>query len=297
MKVLDLFSGVGGMSLGLGRAGMDTVAFCEIDKACRRVLNSVHPDVPVYHDVSKLTAKVLVDDGIPFPDVISGGFPCQDISFAWDGRGLEGKRSGLWFEYARLVRELLPQYVIIENVANLVARGLSAIEDSLTEIGYEVHSLEISASDVGAPHERRRVWIIAYRAWSPVVHASDCGVCEGCEDRICYRCRVHMADCPCPGPHSDENEWGLQETNVGLVAYPHRSGRGEQRRPRPIQAQHLTHECRRWRTIEPPVLRVDDGFPGRVDSVKQMGNAVVPLIPEQLGRLILAHHRTTNGTI
>ena len=124
MKVLDLFSGIGGFSLGLERTGgFETVAFCEIEEYPRRVLAKRWPDVPCYEDVRTLTAERLAADGIAV-DVICGGFPCQDISTAGKGAGLAGERSGLWSEIARLVGELRPSYVIVENVSALLGRGL-----------------------------------------------------------------------------------------------------------------------------------------------------------------------------
>jgi DNA (cytosine-5)-methyltransferase 1 len=126
LRVLDLFSGIGGFSIGLERAGMTTVAFCEIDKKAQLVLKKHWPDVPVFEDVSTLTKDLLDERGIAV-DVICGGFPCQDISYAGAGAGIEGKRSGLWSEYARIIGELRPQYVIVENVSALLSRGLDRV--------------------------------------------------------------------------------------------------------------------------------------------------------------------------
>ena len=136
MRVLDLFSGIGGFSLGLERAGMTTVAFCEVDPFCRAVLRKHWPEVPVYDDVQTLSATRLVADGIGV-DVICGGFPCQDISIAGKGAGLAGKRSGLWYEFHRLIHEIKPHYAIIENVSALRSKGLDDVLRSLTEIGYD----------------------------------------------------------------------------------------------------------------------------------------------------------------
>ncbi len=161
MKVLDLFSGIGGFSLGLERAGMQTVAFCEVDPFCRRVLAKHWPNVPVYDDVRTLTADRLRADGIAV-DVICGGFPCQDISWAGAGSGLDGERSGLWAEYSRLVGELRPSFVVVENSAALLARGLGRILGDLAAIGYDAEWDCIPAAAIGAPHERDRVWLVAY---------------------------------------------------------------------------------------------------------------------------------------
>lgn len=161
MRVLDLFSGIGGFSLGLERAGMRTVAFCECEPYARAVLRKHWPDVPCYDDVRTLTADRLDRDGIGV-DLICGGFPCQDISYAGEGRGLAGERSGLWAHYARLIREVGPRYVIVENVAALLTRGLGDVLGELAEIGYDTEWHCIPAAAVGAPHRRDRIWIIAY---------------------------------------------------------------------------------------------------------------------------------------
>ena len=120
VRVLDLFSGIGAFSLGLERAGMRTVAFCEIEPFARRVLARHWPDVHIFHDVRELSAQHLSAKGLGV-DLICGGFPCQDISVAGRGAGIGGERSGLWSEFARLIGEVGPRYVIIENVANLLS--------------------------------------------------------------------------------------------------------------------------------------------------------------------------------
>lgn len=170
LKILDLFSGIGGFSLGLERTGgFETVAFCEIEEFPRRVLAKHWPKVPQYHDVRKLTKDILDRDGIAV-DVITGGFPCQDISVAGKQAGIdEGTRSGLWSECIRLVSELRPQYAIFENVANLLSgpsnkpgAWFSRILADLAECGYDAEWENIPAAAVGAPHRRERVWLIAY---------------------------------------------------------------------------------------------------------------------------------------
>lgn len=175
MNVLDLFSGIGGLSLGLERAGMRAVAFCEREPYAARVLRHRWPGVPVYDDVCTLTADRLAADGVPPPSVIAGGFPCQDISFAGSGAGLAGERSGLWREFARLIGELRPSYVLVENVAALLDRGIGDVLGDLARIGYDAEWSVVSACSMGAPHVRRRVFIVAYpdsiygrpRVWNP----------------------------------------------------------------------------------------------------------------------------------
>jgi DNA (cytosine-5)-methyltransferase 1 len=165
VNVLDLFSGIGGFSLGLERAGMRTVAFCEIDPYCRAVLRKHWPDVPIHEDVRSLTSIRLVNTlhRASWPiDVICGGFPCQDISEAGRGSGIEGERSGLWRSFYRLIGELRPRYAIVENVSALAWRGLGTILGDLAEIGYDAEWSSVSACSVGAPHPRERVFIVAY---------------------------------------------------------------------------------------------------------------------------------------
>lgn len=161
MNVLDLFSGIGGLSLGLERAGMRTAAFCEVEEYCRAVLRRHWPDIPCYDDVRTLTAARLAADGISV-NAIAGGFPCQDISYAGPGAGLAGDRSGLWFQYARLIGELEPEIAIVENVSALLDRGLADVLGTLSDLGYDAEWDTVSACSVGHTHVRRRVFIVAY---------------------------------------------------------------------------------------------------------------------------------------
>ena len=172
MKVLDLFSGIGGFSLGLERAGMETIAFCEIENYPKKVLAKHWPNIPIASDVTKLTYQdgVLYDDGQEIYrgsiDVICGGFPCQDISVAGKQAGIEeGTRSGLWSECARLLREVRPDYAIFENVTALLSgqqgRWFQRVLFDISEVGYDAEWHCISASELGAHHHRDRVWVIA----------------------------------------------------------------------------------------------------------------------------------------
>jgi len=161
VRVLDLFSGIGAFSLGLERAGMRTVAFCEIEPFARRVLARHWPDVHIFHDVRELSAQHLSAKGLGV-DLICGGFPCQDISVAGRGAGIGGERSGLWSEFARLIGEIRPRYAIVENVSALLGRGLGDVLGDLAALGYDAEWHCIPASAIGAPHIRDRVWIVAY---------------------------------------------------------------------------------------------------------------------------------------
>jgi DNA (cytosine-5)-methyltransferase 1 len=235
-QVLDLFSGIGGFSLGLERTGgFKTVAFCEIEPFPRRVLKKHWPEVPIYEDVRTLTAAQLAADGIGV-DVICGGFPCQDISTAGKGAGIDGERSGLWREYARLIGELRPRYVLVENVAALLGRGLDRVLGDLAALGFDAEWFPLSAAQLGAPHHRERLWLVAYPAEEPGLH----------EPNAWDAIRGWLFD--------DFDAW---------PAAP-------------------------WASSIAAVCRVDDGIPYRVVRTGALGNAVVPAIPELIGRAILA---------
>jgi len=161
VNVLDLFSGIGGLALGLERAGMHTAAFCEREPFCRAVLRKHWPAIPCYDDVQTLDARRLAADGISV-NAIAGGFPCQDISYAGFGAGLEGDRSGLWYQFARLIGELGPDIAIVENVSALLDRGMAAVLGTLSDLRYHALWDTVSACAVGHPHMRRRVFIVAY---------------------------------------------------------------------------------------------------------------------------------------
>lgn len=239
MNVLDLFSGIGGFSLGLERAGMRTVAFCEIDPFARRVLAKHWPDVPCYDDVRSLTAERLAADGIAPVDVICGGFPCQDISLAGKGEGLSGARSSLWFEYRRLVCELRPSFVLVENVAELLSRGMDRVLGSLAALGYDAEWHCIPASYVGLRHLRDRVWIVAY-------------------------------------PQRD----GIQGRPIFTEAWCRQS--------REEQLAGLVQPGT-WPEISSARDRgTGHGIPDGTHRNKSIGNAVVPQIPEAIGRAIMS---------
>lgn len=162
LMVLDLFAGLGGFSLGLERTqGFETVAFCEIEPNARRVLNKHWPQVPVYEDVRTLTAERLAEDGIRV-DVLTAGFPCQDLSRAGNRAGLSGTRSGLFWELVRAVRMVRPRFAILENVADLLSGGMGDVCGALAESGLRVEWDCVPAYACGSPQQRDRVWIVAH---------------------------------------------------------------------------------------------------------------------------------------
>lgn len=158
MKFGSLFCGIGGFDLGLERAGMQCAWQVEIDPYAQKVLAKHWPDVRRHADVCTFPPK----EGDWQVDVICGGFPCQDISYAGKGAGLAGARSGLWYEFARIIGDLRPRYVIVENVSALLNRGMGEVLGTLASLGYDAEWHVIPASAVGAPHRRERVWIIAH---------------------------------------------------------------------------------------------------------------------------------------
>ncbi len=272
MKLLDLFSGIGGFSLGLERAGFQTVAFCEIEPFCRDVLRKHWPHVPIYDDVRELTGERLRADGIEV-DAICGGFPCQDISLAGKGAGLSGQRSGLWSEYARLIHELRPKVVIVENVAALRNRGLDRVLGEMAALGYDAEWHCIPASSVGAPHRRDRIWIVAYPVSDQLWHEPR----RGCGPN----------GTGAGEPADDGREELVADANSGDGL-----GRGGAvqvgRFPLAREIADYGDAARtQWRT-EPDVGRVAHGVPARVHRLRALGNAVVPQIPEIIGKAIMA---------
>jgi DNA (cytosine-5)-methyltransferase 1 len=257
----ELFAGIGGFSLGLERAGMECKWQVEIDPYATAVLKKHWPEVPKHEDV-----RTFPPQGDYSVDLICGGFPCQDISVAGKGAGLAGERSGLWYEFARIIGVIRPRYVLVENVAALLTRGMGTVLGDLSALGYDAEWQVIPASAVGAPHRRERVWIVAY--------AND----EGQPDV----------------PFDDESWRGVSESQGADVA--HANGERLQKR----QGQDASGarangravvERSEWWESEPDVGRVAHGVPSRVDRLRCLGNAVVPQVVEVIGRTILDRER------
>jgi len=240
----SLFAGIGGFDLGVERAGCRVQWQVEIDPWCRQILAKHWPDVPRYEDVREVGAHNLKP-----VDWIVGGFPCQDISIAGKQKGLDGDRSGLWWEMRRVIGELRPQIVIVENVPNLVIREFDRVLGSLAELGYDCEWDIISAQDVGAAHLRKRVWIVA--------HSHGAGL-EG-----------HAEDVPCV----EEPGWVAARSN------------GQAPGPDICDASRIGQH-QGW-GFEPDVGRVAHGVPHRVDRLRGLGNAVVPQVVEWIARRVI----------
>ena len=260
-KLLDLFSGIGGFSLGLERTGgFKTVAFCEIEEFPRRVLAKHWPEVPIYDDVRTLTAGRLAADGIAV-DVISGGFPCQDLSVAGRRAGLEGARSGLWSEMVRLVREVQPRFLLVENVGGLLAgpserpgRWFGRVLGDLAEVGYDAEWDCIPAAAIGAPHLRDRVWLMAY-------------------------------------PQQEQRFRPIFDADYAAEIARRNAAQWAQDGLRPEMGTEVRSVPGRW-VDQPGPERMAYGISDWAYRLAGCGNAVVPQIPELIGNAILAAHRS-----
>mgnify|MGYP003386793520 CR=1 FL=1 len=305
LRLIDLFAGIGGFSLGLERSGgFKTVKFCEMDPHARAVLAKNFPDIPAHEDVT------TYDFQEGEADAISAGFPCQDISFAGNGAGLTGERSGLYREVIRALRVVRPKYAVLENVAALLSRGLGTILWDLAEIGYDAEWHCIPASAVGAPHRRDRIWIIAHARGEQYEGGSPTFSGSLASELSCSNADTEWKP-QSEGPEQDERGWTgdvgqemadadrIGQSGPGQSVYaghstPHGKG----------QTSHALHGGigSVW-AIEPAVGRVAYGIPARVDRLTRLGSAVVPQIPEIIGRAIMSassphssqHHSTKDN--
>jgi len=239
-----------------------TRTYCEIDPFCQRVLRAkmesgdLH-SAPIWSDVKTLTATALAQQGIHDIDIITAGFPCQNISSHGNQKGLAGDRSGLFFEVARLADELRPQFLFLENVARIHRNGLRAVLGTLADIGYDARWITLRADEVGCPQPRSRWFLLA----NLVRERCDVGVRHREEGQICLDSKRDSAALHGVGALDIlvPREVGADHS-FGEVVLPE----GDRSLPLPS-----------WEA-EPPVLRVAHGVPYQVDRVRALGNAVVP---------------------
>ena len=352
LKVLDLFSGIGGFSLGLERAGMQTIAFCELEDYPVSILNKHWPDVPVYRDVRKLNGKQFSGT----IDVICGGFPCQPFSVAGKQKGKEDDRH-LWPEMLRVIRETKPTWVIGENVSGFIRMALDDVLLDLENQGYTAQPFVIPACAVGAIHRRDRVWIIAHanskrESIQPIDGETGQRVCGNAK----YNGRNETEIKQSNSKRNERNKEGQIETfkftrsscaryiltnteymrqqysqheawarfrkglftwrsindganpiNEGLQRCQRISknkGKIKKWRARPYgAATKLRNDFNRraFKPIgipaQPPVCHRNDGVPDRVARLKALGNAVVPQIPELIGRFIIEYENCKQASI
>ncbi len=289
MNVLDLFSGIGGFSLGLERAGaFHTVAFCEREPFCQAVLRKHWPDTPIYDDV-----RTIPTDRLGGIDLICGGFPCQPWSLAGQQRGAEDDRD-LWPAMATLVEELRPTWLIGENVRGFVSQpmGLERSLSDLESLGYEAVPFVIPACAVDAPHRRDRVWIVANsdnaigrrgkerrQGWygRSELHGAERLVAHAADDRS--------------GRRQQQPQGSEGARHVADACGAGSQGSGHEPREaadaRAGQPLLVDEEARGQWSVEPDVGRVAHGVPNRVDRLRALGNAVVPQVVEQIGRAIM----------
>ena len=271
MKLLDLFSGIGGFSYGLEKTGFQTVAFCEMDKYCKLVLQKHWKGTKIYNDVKEITKEKLEADGVELPEIITGGFPCQPFSIAGKQKGTNDDRH-LWPEMFRIIKELKPRWIIGENV-----RGIVNIQDGvvfetvctdLESEGYEVQAFNIPAAGVGAPHRRERIWIVANSRRT---------LRQGTELREKNENETRKEDADQHQRSSSSPELNVANASAGR--------RASQKTEVSTRGNGIEHQS--WWQSEPDVGRVANGISGRVHRLKALGNSIVPKIAEEIGRAIM----------
>ena len=261
MRELALFAGAGGGILGGHLLGWRTVCAVEREPYAASVLvarqnDGLLPPFPVWDDVCTF-------DGRPWRgcvDVVSGGFPCQDISVAGKGAGIDGARSGLWSHMARIIGEVRPRFAYVENSPAIITRGLGRVLGDLATLGYDCRWTVLGAADVGAPHQRDRFWLVA--------HANSLRELQ---------------------PQGGEcNERGRSGDSGQDVAYPDRTQRQGRCASIGIRAEHADIGGAGWWRTEPHVGRVAHGVAARVDRLKAIGNGQVPACAAAAWRMLTA---------
>ena len=257
MKFISLFAGIGGFDLGFERAGMKCVAQVEIDDFCGKVLKKHWPNVPLFKDV-----RDVGKHNLPAAELICGGFPCQDVSLAGKRLGLKGKRSTLWSEFYRIVCEIQPRWVVIENVTGLFSSDngvfFRRILWQLHQVGYNAEWHVIPASRFGAPHKRERIFIVA--------HPRNDG---------CGRSKVIKRQLP------NNKIRNMEKVLEERLQFQSRTFEGSE-----YDGEENMENRESWE-LEPPLCRVDDGISDRSHKIRVLGNAVVPQVAEFIGRAIM----------
>ena len=292
MNELALFAGAGGGILGGALLGWHTVCAVELERYPREVLlqrqrDGILPVFPIWDDVCTF-------DGKPWRglvDVVSGGFPCQDISAAGKGAGIDGARSGLWSEMHRIICEVRPRYAFMENSPMLTSRGLGRVLGDLAASGYDAAWMVLGAYDVGAPHRRDRIWILAVDRAQTAAFVPDAngvpsaqyeqqnawpqefvgGGSDGLE------AGGDLADSYLQGVGRRLSQQGASK-EAEFLADSDMPRCKEQWRGEPVREEHAAAQCGSWWSAEPNVGRVADGVAARVDRLKAIGNGQVPLV-------------------
>ena len=277
LKVLDLFSGIGGFALGLESTGyFKTVQFVENEKWCQQILAKNFLGVPIHDDIKTYNTYQGVE-----ADVVVGGFPCQPFSVAGKGKAIQDDRH-LWPEMFRVIRQTKPTWVIGENVRNIVSISdgmvLEQVYLDLESQGYEVQSFIIPASAVNAPHQRYRTWIVAYSrrsSWREQPTRNTESIRRRSSEKTKW------------STHTDQTARSSQRTETVADTDSQRGCLWETDRQdaEDVGQSPRCKVTRQWDS-EPDVCRVVDGLPNRVDRLKGLGNAIVPQIAYQIGMAI-----------
>lgn len=318
MNVLSLFAGIGGIDLGLEWAGMRTVAFCEREPAAQFWLREHWPGVPIYDDVRTLSGESLRRSDVGPIDVIAGGAPCQPFSVAGKQKGTEDERH-LWPHFARLIEEIRPRWVLAENVPGLRTIAADLVLEDLEKLGYTAWPLVVGADDVGAPHRRKRVWIVAHRYGGgrgdervrgndadgrgirPVGEPTGAGL-EGQRTDAGEPQESESRDSGARMADPESHRLERRPTRKRPEARPTTRARGVHRWPaRPGDPQH---EWEAPRLTKPGMGDSADGLPRwvagytsahRREALNALGNAVVPQVVEIIGRGIMQLENAMRG--
>jgi len=306
MKTLDLFSGIGGFSYGLEQVGFKTVAFCEMDKYCKLVLQKHWKGVKIYNDVKELKGEEIIKEHGTI-DLVTGGFPCQPFSIAGSRKGTNDNRH-LWPEMFRIIKELKPRWIIGENVRNIISiQDGMVFENVCTDLegeGYEVRAFNIPAAGIGAPHKRERIWIVANSRRTLRERSKFQG--ENANEGEQENANQHQRSSGTPEHNVANTNTRLSEqsnqevlakgntlnSSSGDVANTNGERQQEQCGTESVQkegneSQRSSSQARHtgWES-EPDVGRVAHGLSGRVHRLKALGNSIVPKIAEEIGRAI-----------
>lgn len=272
MRVLDLFSGIGGFSIGLESAGMETVAFCEQNPFCQKILAQYWPALPIHSDITELNGYEYRGT----VELVCGGFPCQPFSVSGKQLGAEDDRA-LWPEMLRVIREVAPTWVIGENVSGIIPMELDNVLSDLEGEGYTCWTFVLPACAVGAHHRRDRVWVVAHTSGNVRGDTkSTFGRSDNKSERTQNTSQVTRSSENVSHANSSQQQRG--GVPIGIQpehANPHISGDTRRQQAAPI-----------W-LPEPNVGRVANGVPNRSHRLKALGNAVVPPLVAEIGRIVM----------
>ena len=286
MNELALFAGAGGGILGGHLLGWRTVCAVEWEAypasgLCARQNDKILPTFPIWDDVQTFDGKPW--QGIV--DVVSGGFPCQDISAAGRGGGITGSRSSMWKHMARIIGEVQPKYCFVENSPMLTNRGLGAVLGDLAELGFNAEWGVLSAADVGANHKRERIWILAYSNSNSNFRekSGGNGLQNQMEGKLWKKNSPTWQSC---GTSNNVGEYPMRGYEKADMAYASSKNVERQRKSIGIQEARDTFGSPSWWKVEPRVDRVANGVAARVDRLKAIGNGQVPLCAATAWKLL-----------